>query len=178
MIRFAALLATTLFCTNAIADGIDSRATTSPSSTVSTEPGEGRVALNINVTETRRVMVRDDDAPSQMRFVCSTPCRLYVAPGNVDVTLVGWGAHEYHWEVPMHGGSVNLRANPMPAELVAARAAEAHRIELEAAAARAAREEAIARTAMMFSLVSVGGAAIGLTHSISLLDVLADDGSL
>lgn len=162
MIRFAALLATTLFCTNALADGIETHSTASASTVVSTEPGEGRVALSIDVTESRRVMVRDEAAPSQLRFVCTTPCRVYVAPGNVDVTLVGWGSHEYHWDVPMHGGSVHLRANPMPVEVAAARAVMEHRLELEAAA----------RATVMFSLV------FGLTPSLALLGAIDRDASL
>jgi hypothetical protein len=84
-------------------------------------PAPHRVPLVIRVTEARRVFVRDANAPSGRRYVCTTPCRLFVEPGPVDVTLVGWGSHEYHWDVPARGGSVSLLARPAPGSILAAR---------------------------------------------------------
>ncbi|MFO0563557.1 MAG: hypothetical protein U0269_36370 [Polyangiales bacterium] len=82
-------------------------------------PGEGRVAVTIRVTETRSVFVRENviaDAAGRasesqrFRFVCHTPCRLYVRPGAVDVALVGWRTNYYQWNIPARGGALNLLA--------------------------------------------------------------------
>ena len=97
-------------------------------------PGAGRVALNIHTTQPRRGLVRGVAIPGfegldrqALQQVCTTPCRLYVAPGVVHVTLVGNGSHEYEWEVPASGGSVSLLSrrpdgslDPLPPELPAA----------------------------------------------------------
>jgi hypothetical protein len=94
------------------------------------QPGAGRVPLRIEVTQARRVFVRQStlaaaaggtSTSSNLQYVCTTPCRLYVQPGPVDVVLVGWASTAYHWDVPSHGGSVHLLArlpngqlSPMP----------------------------------------------------------------
>lgn len=120
----ATLVAASIFCT-AIVTHAECAAETSARSVVDSllAPAPNRVPLAIRVTEARRVFVRDASATNGLRYVCTTPCRLYVQPGPIDVTLVGWGAHEYHWEVPAHGGSVSLLARPTPPSIVAARLA-------------------------------------------------------
>ena len=74
------------------------------------------------------------------------------------LTLIGWGAHEYHWEVPEHGGSVSLQARPMPAAMVAARAAQQ-------------REAQTVRTGLAFGLAHSVGAAF-VANGIALADVV------
>jgi hypothetical protein len=116
------------------------------------------VPLAIRVTEARRVYVRDAASANGLRYMCTTPCRLFVRPGNVDVTLVGWGAHEYHWDVPEHGGSVSLLARPMPAEMVAARAAQQ-------------REAQTVRAGVAFGLAHSVGAGF-VVNSVALADAV------
>jgi hypothetical protein len=93
---------------------------------VSLRPGAGRVPLEINVTEPRRVFLHAADgagaashSSAPLRYVCTTPCRLYVHPGPISVTLVGWSRQGYEWDVPAHGGSVSLVARRPDGSLTA-----------------------------------------------------------
>lgn len=164
MFRFiaSALIVSTL-CTSAYADGLERPATSLSQASVDlTVPGDGRVPLRIDVTESRHVMVRNNSTATGLRYVCTTPCRLYVRPGAVDVTLVGWGSHEYHWDVPMHGGSIHLQARRMPAEIAAA----TH------------RDQATVRAGLALGLSSLGAVSVGLVSSIAMIDSLEADGAI
>jgi hypothetical protein len=110
------------FAQSAMQQATRAIATTTASSLVASRPQPGLVPLRIDVTQPRRVMVRDASTHG-LTEVCTTPCRIYVRPGRIDVTLVGWNAHEYHWDVPEQGGSMHLLArlpggqlDTMPAE--------------------------------------------------------------
>lgn len=119
----ATVLAASLFCSTSLALADEAaRVATSSSSEESLailRPGEGRVALSIRVTEGRSVFVREsviadaagvESTSERYRFVCHTPCRLFVRPGAVEVALVGWTTNYYQWTVPARGGAVNLLA--------------------------------------------------------------------
>jgi hypothetical protein len=91
-------------------------------------PGTGRVPFTIRTTQPRRVMVRDV-ATGSLEYACTTPCRLYVAPGPLAVSLEGWTSHQYQWDVPARGGSVSLLSrspagdlDPLPTDETFARA--------------------------------------------------------
>jgi hypothetical protein len=88
------------------------------------QPSDGRVPFMIRTTQPRRVLIRNTDGSSQ--YVCTTPCRLYVAPGPLAVTLAGWGEHEYQWDVPAHGGSVSLLSRAPSGQLDAMPSERAH----------------------------------------------------
>ncbi len=119
----ATVLAASLFCASSLALADETARGATPSSSEESlailRPGDGRVALSIRVTERRSVFVRESlvanaegtaNTSERFRFVCHTPCRLYVRPGAVEVALVGWATNYYHWNVPTHGGAVNLLA--------------------------------------------------------------------
>ncbi len=124
VVRFA--LPLTLLATPALADGVTGtastvRATTAAAATNTPEPaalhpGAGRVRLRIHVTHARRVFLPASVATAgaergnDLRYVCTTPCVLYVQPGAVNVTLEGWNTHTYSWDVPSSGGCVSLAA--------------------------------------------------------------------
>lgn len=119
-----ALFATTLVASVAHADGASSN------ELAILRPAEGRVGVTVRVSERRAVWLpenviaeaegRTSDS-TQLRFVCHTPCRLYLRPGAVHVALVGWATNHYDWSIPSRGGAINLLARrpdgtltPMP----------------------------------------------------------------
>lgn len=120
-----ALVASTLFSSQAHADGANTN-----HALAILRPAEGRVGVTVRVSESRAVWLPENviadaegraSSSTQLRFVCHTPCRLYLRPGAVRVALVGWATNHYEWNIPSRGGAINLLARrpdgslmPMP----------------------------------------------------------------